>query len=360
MIKYVPILRGKDGEFVALQNLDESVLSKICPLIQFLPDTNKKRKGDYLVKILSGLTSAWNFDGNLIYFDVSYLDELSIILNLAHGLRDFEINFIPVIHPKPSRKYLELLQNEFLGNGICIRIKREFATPDILNKIIDQCINTFQINETEIDILIDLQYIENERDLFIYQNTFSRLLESINNLDEIRRVIIGSGSFPTDVAKFRDNKISSIPRIEWSMWKRVKRELKGFPLIYADYGNVHPIYDPITTQFEGSCTIKYTSDSEFLIFRGIKASRHKEGGKQYHQKSKELIHHASYDGRDFSWGDEYIHRCANYEISSGNAGTWVKYTLNHHFMKVLTQLGFNTAYKRYHLSRHFDTTLLSC
>jgi len=339
MMKYVPILRGKEGEFTALQNLDGRFVNETCPLIQFLPDTNKKRKGDYLVKITSGLTRAWNFDGNLIYFDVSYLRNTSFIKNLLNALRDNEINLIPVVHPNSNHRYKELIQNGFLDNGLCIRTKKAYATPHNLNTSISGSMKEFNIKESEIDLLIDLQYIDNPDDIPIYQNTFFHLFDSIKNPQSFRRIIIGSGSFPADVYNFPVNKVSSKPRIEWILWGRIRNELKDFPLVYSDYGNIHPIYDPLAQVYEGSCSIKYTSKSDFYIFRGIKASAHIDGGGQYHQKSRELIENSVYDGRDFSWGDEHIYKCANYEISSGNVGTWVKYTLNHHFMKILDLLG---------------------
>jgi hypothetical protein len=335
MLKYVPILRGKVGEFAALQNLDGNVLYEICPFIQFLPDTNKDRVGDYLTNVISKLTNAWNFDGNLMYLDVSYLDNIKFISGLANSLKGNEINIIPVIHPNSMPEYIKMIKKGFLDNGICIRIKRAYASPDKLIETIQNSMMTLDITESEIDILIDLQYVDNEDDLPIYQNTFLRLYDSIKNPRRLRRIIIGSGSFPTDVADFPVNRISQIPRIEWSLWNRIKHDLEDFPVIYADYGNIHPIYNPLIQTFEGSCSIKYTSDSVFYIFRGIKASGHIDGGGQYHQKSSELISSPIYDGIDFSWGDENIYKCANHEISSGNAGTWVKYTLNHHFMKIL-------------------------
>lgn len=339
MIKYVPILRGKDGEFAALQNLDEAALSQICPLVQFLPDTNINRKGDYIKKVTSNLVNAWNFDGNLMYFDVSYLADINIITNLANILKGNDINIIPVLDPNSNEKYLELIPHGFLDKGVCIRIKRACATPRTLRNTIDATLMRYNIKSSEIDLLIDLEYIDDLNDLPVFQNTFLRLFESIKNPEDYRRIIIGDGSFPIDVAAFPPDKITSIPRIEWYFWRSVNKELDGFPIIYADYGNIHPKYDPYAQAFEGSCTIKYSSDRGFHIFRGKKASGHPDGGRQYHQKSRELIDSKFYDGKDFSWGDENIFKCANEEITPGNSGTWVKYTFNHHFMKIISLLG---------------------
>jgi hypothetical protein len=38
-------------------------------------------------------------------------------------------------------------------------------------------------------------------------------------------------------------------------------------------------------------------------------------------------------GRDYSFGDEYIWRCAHYEAGTGNLGTWVEVDTNHHLVQ---------------------------
>ncbi len=338
MIKYVPILRGKVGEFTALQNLVGNAINEICPLIQFLPDSNPDRVGNYLDKISLELANAWNFEGNLIYFDTSYLQDILFIAELIRKMKENEINFIPVIHPNSAEGYLDLIRNGNNNKGLCIRINTTVNRPEDLISTIDSTLEEFDTKESEIDLLIDLQYIDNEDNISHYKKTFLRFYNSLHRPKSFRRLIISAGSFPTDVNGVKVNTISRIPRIEGSLWEAVIHDLADASLIYGDYGNIHPLYNPMSKAYEGSCTIKYTSDSEFFIFRGKKASNSEEGSGQYHRKSKELINCLAYDGKDFSWGDEHIYKCANHDVSSGNAGTWVKYTLNHHFMKILDLL----------------------
>jgi len=339
MIKYIPFLRGKTGEFVALQNLDEEVLDVICPLIQFLPDTNQKRAGNYLQKISSELINAWNFDGNLIYFDTNYLKDMHFIADLMRVLTDNGINLIPVIQPSSPEEYLNIVRDNHRDNGIGVRIQVGSYRPTDLISMLENVLNKFDIEISDIDLIIDLQYIDNEANIDRYKRTFFRFYNALPNPLSVRRIILSSGSFPVDVNEFRVNTISRITRIEESLWRAVRHDIGKAPLVYGDYGNIHPIYNPEAKAFPGSCTLKYTSDQDFYIFRGVKANKVEEGFEQYHTKSKELIRSAIYDGRDFSWGDEQIYKCAKHEITSGNAGSWVKYTLNHHFLKVIKMLG---------------------
>jgi hypothetical protein len=285
------------------------------------------------------LANAWNFEGNLIYFDTSYLQDVNFIAELIRKMEENEINFIPVIHPNSTEGYLDLIRDGNNNNGLCIRIKTSINRPVDLITTINTTVEEFDIEKSKIDLLIDLQYIDNEEKLAQYKRTFFSFYNSLTSSKSFRRIILSAGSFPVDVNRFKVNRISRIPRIEESLWNIIKHDLGDTPLNYGDYGNIHPIYNPLSKAYEGSCTIKYTSDREFYIFRGKKASNSEEGSGQYHKKSKELISCHFYDGKDFSWGDEHIFKCANREITSGNAGTWVKYTLNHHFMKILNLLG---------------------
>jgi hypothetical protein len=335
MIKYIPILRGKLGEFSALENIDEDNLYELSPLIQILPDRNLKRKGDYFKILSTKISKAWNFEGNLLFLDFKYTHDIEFIDKLLLKLSGNGLNIIPVISLASNDKYFEIIRKGYTANGLCVRLEKTHARPRKLSELLAKVSDEFEISENEIDILIDLGSITSHEDIFLYQNTFQMLYESIANRDNYRRIIISSGSFPEDVTSFKSNTITAINRFEWELWNNIKDEVNDPKLIYSDYGNIHPVFDPTIPGFPGSCSIKYTTENHFIIFRGIKASDHPEGGAQFHEKSRELISHECYDGRNFSWGDEFIYNCAHNNVTSGNLGTWVKVTLNHHLTKIV-------------------------
>ena len=42
--KYVPILKGKEGEFIALQKLPSDIKNDIIPIIDLVPNNSKKNR----------------------------------------------------------------------------------------------------------------------------------------------------------------------------------------------------------------------------------------------------------------------------------------------------------------------------
>ncbi|MED0762706.1 hypothetical protein P4S93_18500, partial [Aneurinibacillus thermoaerophilus] len=81
--------------------------------------------------------------------------------------------------------------------------------------------------------------------------------------------------------------------------------------------------------------IRYTTDDEFLIFRGIVVKNN--GFSQMTGLCQTLINHNKYCGASFSYGDQYIYDCANGQ-QTGNAESWVTVGVNHHLTLTIKNL----------------------
>ncbi len=110
---------------------------------------------------------------------------------------------------------------------------------------------------------------------------------------------------------------------------------------FGDYGISHPDWvdvDPRIQQM--SAGLRYTTDEQWLVFKGRGVKRY--GYEQSHDICQRLISMPEYSGEDFSWGDDWIMKCANREVQSGNATTWRKAGTNHHLAFVTRQLASQT------------------
>jgi hypothetical protein len=81
-----------------------------------------------------------------------------------------------------------------------------------------------------------------------------------------------------------------------------------------------------------SASIRYTTDSDWLVVKGRNVRQY--GFEQYFDLCRALVERPEYYGPAFSWGDEYIGRCAAREVGPGNATTWRKVGTNHHITVV--------------------------
>jgi len=155
-------------------------------------------------------------------------------------------------------------------------------------------------------------------------------------------VIVAAGSFPENLGSLNPaGRVYRLNRYEWGLWTSLQsnKGVKG-TVKYSDYGTKYPYYSE--ANFQGSCSIKYTQEDDFVIYRGQISSNHPDGNGQYLTFSGQLIASSDYSGATFSWGDARIDFYAQQNISdpkrkTGNAGSWVEISQNHH-ITLLTSL----------------------
>jgi len=106
---YVPLLKGKEGEFVALSNVDHEQTKNITPLIEVPPidwdyenEKPKKNIDDHLFKLPSKISTAWGNE-RILFIDLLYVepDEKTSdgnhpVSHLMEKLRDQGVKAIPV------------------------------------------------------------------------------------------------------------------------------------------------------------------------------------------------------------------------------------------------------------------------
>jgi len=337
-MKYVPILRSKAGEHEALNRLHNHVKSQMAPLIQLAPDNSDRRVGDFVLRQIDCISKAWAFANNTLYLDPQHLggENVTMCEQFFSGLKAKGINVIPVIRPTTSRLLLASMK-AYVTDGACIRLSGDHMDPNISNQQLPVLYNFLGLTEGNVDLLIDFEFTT-PANVPHYANSFANLFLNLKNATVYRNVIIGSGSFPDTLSNITAGTISTQPRSEWALWNSIRDRFPSGAFIYADYANVNPNFGPLQRGYEPSCSIKYTDTDNYIIFRGRQASGTAGGRGQYHEKSRELIAHSSYSGRDFSWGDNYVYECSQRSDKPGAPVTWVSVTQNHHFTKIVSTL----------------------
>src|ERR1019366_9332962 len=89
---YVPILKGKNGEFGALESMSPEVKERITPLIEILPipwdhknDIPGKTIDEHLLKVDSKFEKSWGSD-QLFFVDLMRIDERERMSDGTHPL----------------------------------------------------------------------------------------------------------------------------------------------------------------------------------------------------------------------------------------------------------------------------------
>jgi hypothetical protein len=347
---YVPILKGKEGEYAALEALKPDIKGLVMPLIEipaipydYANERPAKSLDDHIAGIPDRLKKACT--ALPFYLDLPWFGKEE---TLSSGQTACEVVLaqcaalgiipIPVVSRDSTTAYLAAAKSHAAstGSGCCIRLLVEDFEEDVdldaeLNRLLALAASD---NVGSTDLIIDLKDLGANagRAALIARSVFSM----IPRKDEWRRMILAAASFPEDLSDVSAATIVTLPRHEWDLWKTLQRKPAALPrrdLIFGDYTMAHPVsktLDPRTMRM--SANIRYTTEDEWLVIKGRNVRQY--GFDQYFDLCQLLVKRPEYSGRTYSWGDGYISDCAEGMQGPGNATTWRKVGVNHHLTLV--------------------------
>lgn len=347
---YVPILKGKEGEYAALEALSVEIKGVLMPLIEipaipydFANECPAKSLDDHIVDIPGRLKRACATMP--FYLDLPWFGQEE---TLSNGQSAFEsilaksaelgANAIPVVYRESSPAYLAAAKGHATttGNGSCIRLLLEDFEEDIdLDAEVNRLLTGGASADIEsTDLIIDFEDLGANagRAALIARSVFWM----IPKRERWRRMILAAASFPEDLSDVSAATTVTLPRHEWDLWKTLQKRPAALPrrdLIFGDYAMAHPIaktLDPRTMRM--SANIRYTTQDEWLVIKGRNVRQY--GFSQYFDLCRLLVDRPEYSGRHYSWGDGYIADCAEATQGPGNATTWRKVGVNHHLTLV--------------------------
>jgi len=342
---YVPILKGKEGEFAALETLGDDPRAQIMPVIEipavpydYSNDRPSRTVEEHIANVSDRLRRCW---GVLpVYLDVPWTSDgeggpspLDVALRRCHA---GGVQAVPVISRRSAPDAVQAAARyaEDSCVGVCVRL---FV--DDFEDNIDIDADTSRLlapfGDVDCDLILDLADISNS------SNPAHLVARSMFNMIPIperwRRVILAAASFPMDLSDVGAATTATIPRREWQLWRALQRRPKGLPqqgVIYSDYAIAHPLPREIDPRIMVmSASIRYTTDEDWLIVKGRNVRQY--GFEQYFDLCRVLVGLPEYCGPTFSWGDNYIAGCAAHDVGPGNATTWRKVGTNHHITVVV-------------------------
>ena len=352
---YVPILKGKEGEFKALEFLAPSARRNLTPFID-IPrrdlDRETRQPKDpidvYLEKKAKKIHKAWG-TMDQIFVDVF---DLSLDLRTPEGthfagflfsrLRNYDVQAIPVIGLDRSgdTAYIDSV-NDIVSTdnrGVCIRLLSEdMEIAKSTYSEVDEVIRILHLSKSNVHLMIDFRDVS-EKNLVEVADVATGFLASLPDTATWKSITLASSGFPQYLGGVSPRSIATLPRTELNLRDELvsrKRSIPRFPA-FGDYGICHPDlldYEPI---FDPSAAIRYTIEREWLIIKA--GSIKKYGCEQFRGLSDTLRKRPEYYGPPYSWGDNYINECADYIVGKGNLPKWRQVGTNHHITLVGNQI----------------------
>lgn len=328
--RYLPMLRTKAGEAIALKNLDPGDKSRLLPIVHVLESPPRT--------FPQQMSNAWN--GRMMALDGLYnfnttgspTDFTTVFQTLAGG----GINVIPSVSFNDPPNYVQLVQN-FVGA----------AGPGLVVKVsvgqlqhVAAWVNGQGWNQGDVDLLIECGSLA-EYDMATFSSYVAGEIASHIAVPlQWRSVTLASSAAPQHLGQFPIGQ-TNVPRLDWQLWNAIAPGLQ-FQLDYGDFGTLHPdlAQPPWFAAIRGSISVRYTTDNEWVILKGYPTSGRmgQPMGQQFRAHAQTLTGLPNFGGLANCWGDQRIQQIANGASGPGGKPTWVQLSMNRHLSLVADRL----------------------
>jgi hypothetical protein len=350
---YVPILKGRAGEYGALQEMTPEVKAGLTPLIEVPPipwdfalDEPDKTIDQHLERLSSKIVQSWGVERPL-FLDFLWIPPDERMANGDHPLahvfgtaRGEGLQLIPVTDLVRGEGYQSSCRDviEEDARGVCIRLQKEdFEESGDLSAQVADLLQALGVPASEADLVLDLRSLAPNEGSTL-RAAIPVLVRGIPYLRQWRSFTLAGTAFPENLIESPPSSYSLISRLEWIVWRNLiaRAKLPRLPS-FGDYAIASPQPSEVDPRImRPSASIRYATDDAWLI---PKARNLRDFGfAQFHDICRELITRPEYSGSEFSWGDWYIDECANERVGPGNLTTWRKVGTSHHLACVTRQI----------------------
>lgn len=249
---------------------------------------------------------------------------------------------LPTLGTDRDDSYLKAIQQlikKGISDSVCLRIlPDDLESPNEAFKELIYILKRLEISQSNCHLLIDMRVIEES----LIENIIEAVSEFTNKWDMYKWITFtfSSSSFPVDMSGVPPNSDVRVPRVEIKLWNALT---KAGPLIgrksnFSDYAIINaerPDIDPLRIRAGGK--IRYATENEWIIVKGHGLHKGQKFD-QYRELSRKLLSFPDYRGTSYSWGDDFLEKCSQGSVGTGNLTTWVRVDTNHHLTLVGEQI----------------------
>ena len=346
---YMPILKWRQGEYLALEKLESNIKDKVVPLIEIPPiewdfESGSKAKtiDKHLQPFAKRLEQKWR--DRTAYIDLNYIEQTISMQNGIHPLiyvfenaRKINTQVKPVTGLARNSSYQEAIRSilRIDQNGVCIRLHfSDLVQPNIEFKI-EALLNYLEIDLFDVDLVLDLE-APNFEPIDVFVRLIRNAVIKLPQIDQVRSFTIAATNFPESMGNLEQG-VNLKDRLEWKFLLEYRASLKASERkpSFGDYCIAHPKLLQLDMRLiSPSASLRYATDGTWWIYKGTN-TRRRNGLKQYKNICACLVNSSCYSGQSYSAGDQYIWNCSSGNANTGNLTTWRWVGTNRHITKVV-------------------------
>jgi len=342
---YVPILKGKPGEFEAWRNVAPLVVARSRPVFEVVPTSGWDSD---LRLFVERLALGWS-PAAVATVDTSYLNEgvsagggpASAVLRTAQKLHARSVRTRPVIRLRADPVVVAetAAAAQLHGEGVCLRLGDADADPDIgaADAALSGLVRDLGVGLGEVHLLIDMWEVASARDVSRALQVAEAAVVWAGSRGQWASVTVAAGAFPRAISQLAVNMTTDIPRYDAALW-RERCQRPGLEMLpdFGDYAVNHPSM-PSDTARGPLPNLRYTFGADWRVFREQKVL---PGNKSFFTLCARVARDPAWPGNGVAhcWGDHEIGRCARSLGTAGGATQWRAYATSHHLATVTARL----------------------
>lgn len=345
---YVPILRWKRAEKIALRHLQPADRAITTPLIELVPTSFKPGQDGAvdpaLVLEREAREIEKNWGASPFFVDFQHIEQcIPSIAGVPHPLeylsfkaRTQGLRLIPVTGLARGDTYQSAVQRVCLNGteGVCFRFTlNEVLQSDFGERLADLT-RRLRLRHETTDWVLDYKVFDPAAP------SLATLISRIPDIDSWRSLTLACGAFPPDLQGLTPGR-HTIDRLDWLAYRNQvvdANRLRRRPA-FADYTVQHAIYREPPEHSNPSASIRYALNDKWVIMRGEGIfNEDGPGREQYVANAMLLAESDDFFGSNFSYGDSYIYDVSQGIEGHGSPETWIRAGINHHMTVVSRQI----------------------
>jgi len=352
MNKYIPFLKLKSNEILAIKEIEKKIRREVVPFFDFprkdeYTEDSFKKTTERLARSVKkhlGAIACFYLDN----FDIDSHLEIEGVNNYAYLLKAFkDLNFIPVVSIDRCEKHVSAVCDAKSSGALESEIFALRLVPEdfesfnvIVEEIEDNLGEVFDIFD-DVDLILDCRVCLDQNIDHLTEKIIS-FAKSFSKSYPIRKLIVTGSSIPASIREVAgvESEIK-LPRAELEIFNRVSTAISAmFSVVLGDYGVVSPNYSDLNIIPEAMLNVTapkiiYAFENNHYIIRGGAIKTHKRGFYQYFDLAEILVAKDFYRGKEYSFGDRFLEEKSCGIGSCVTPSTILKPALNAHITFML-------------------------
>jgi hypothetical protein len=344
---YVPVLKGKPGEFRAWREANAAVVAASRVVFEVVPKRGAERDlTDFVRGIAKGTAPGWRAAA-IATVDTGYIDQTEqidgtrVLIWTAQQLLKEKVRSRPVMRlDDPPNVLADIAVAVALsGTGVCLRLGSSENDPsaDVASALAPQVLKAVDLKTTDVDLLIDMWTVMSQRDVERAAPVALEALAWAAANGPWRTVTLLSGAFPDSISTLPKGTATPITRYDAELYNQV---IATNPPVVPDFGDYGPASPAMPSDVPRGPlpNLRYAAQTEWQVYREAKKL---PGNESFFTLCGRVAKSNHWSGAGYSWGDREIERCARSTGGAGRATEWRAYGTSHHLAHVIDRLTTN-------------------